>query len=58
MSDVVLCVALSGPIIEPVGASSGRACVVIRFASPEDRDARMLAIDAQPAAEAETGLLA
>jgi hypothetical protein len=45
MSDVVLCVALSGPIIEPVGSNSGRACVVIRFASPEDRDARMLAIE-------------
>lgn len=45
MSDVPLCVALSGPTLEPTGAHAGRACVVIKFATPGDRDTRMLAIE-------------
>jgi organic radical activating enzyme len=45
MSDVALCVALSGPTLEPTGAHAGRACVVIRFAAKTDRDAKLLAIE-------------
>ncbi len=45
MSDVTPSVALSGPILEPVGANAGRACVVIRFAAAGDRDAKQLAIE-------------
>lgn len=45
MSDVALCVALSGPTLEPTGANAGRACVVIRFAAKGDRDAKLLAIE-------------
>lgn len=45
MSDVTLCVAVTGPTLEPAGAHAGRACVVIRFAAPTDRDAKRLAIE-------------
>lgn len=45
MFDVTPNVILTGPVIEPVGANAGRACVMIRFASPGDRDARALVIE-------------
>jgi hypothetical protein len=45
MSDVISNVLLAGPVIEPVGANAGRACVVIRFAAAGERDAKKLAIE-------------
>lgn len=45
MSDVLPSVVLAGPVIEPVGAYAGRACVMIRFASAGDREGRVLAVE-------------
>lgn len=37
MSDLTLCVAVAGPMLEPTGAHAGRAAVMLRFASASDR---------------------